>query len=133
MNDRQLIKPVIWMGSSLDDLREFPEDVREVVGYALYLAQAGSKHPDAKPLKGFKGAGVLEVVEDFNGDTYRAVYTVKFAGSVYVLHVFQKKSKQGIATPKQDIDLIKERLKRAQEHYAELPSKSKEKTNDPRD
>jgi phage-related protein len=89
------------------------------VGYALYLAQCGEKHPSAKPLKGFKGAGVLEVVEDFDGDTYRAVYTVKLEAVVYVLHVFQKKSKQGIATPKQDINLIEMRLKRAQEHHAE--------------
>ncbi|HEY9641076.1 MAG TPA: type II toxin-antitoxin system RelE/ParE family toxin, partial [Coleofasciculaceae cyanobacterium] len=101
-----LPKPVEWVGSSLDDLKEFPEDVRQTVGYALYLAQCGEKHPSAKPLKGFRGTGVLEVVEDFDGDTYRAVYTVKLAGVVYVLHAFQKKSKQGIATPKQDIDLI---------------------------
>lgn len=115
-------KPVVWIGSSLDDLREFPEEVRGEVGYALYLAQLGSKHPSAKPVKGFKGAGVLEIVEDFDGDTYRAVYTVKLAGVVYVLHAFQKKSKQGIATPKQDINLIKERLKRAQEAHAEYSS-----------
>ncbi len=76
------------------------------MGYALYLAQCGEKHPDAKPLKGFKGAVILEVVEDFDTDTYRAVYTVKFEGVVYVLHAFQKKSKRGIATPKQDIELI---------------------------
>lgn len=95
------LKPVEWVGSSLKDLKEFSEDVQQVMGYALYLAQCGEKHPLAKPLKGFKGAGVLEVIEDFNGDTYRAVYTVKLAGVVYVLHVFQKKSKQGIATPKQ--------------------------------
>lgn len=107
------------MGKSLEDLRDFPEEVQQVVGYALYLAQCGEKHPSAKPLKGFKGAGLLEVVEDFDGDTYRAVYTVKLAGVIYVLHAFQKKSKQGIATPKQDIELIEARLKRAKEHYAE--------------
>ncbi len=95
----------------LEDLKEFPEEVRGEVGYALYLAQTGSRHPNAKPLKGFGGARVLEIVEDYAGDTYRAVYTVKLAGIVYVLHAFQKKSKQGIATPKRDIDLIKERLK----------------------
>jgi phage-related protein len=83
----------------------------------LYQAQCGEKHPDAKPLKGFQGAGVLEVVEDFDGDTYRAVYTVRFVGVVYVLHVFQKKSKRGIATPKPDMDLVEGRLKRAKEHY----------------
>ncbi|AFZ16141.1 type II toxin-antitoxin system RelE/ParE family toxin [Allocoleopsis franciscana] len=114
-----LLKPVEWVGSSLEDLKDFPEEVQQVVGYALYLAQCGEKHPSAKPLKGFKGARVLEVVEDFDGDTYRTVYTVKLAGVIYVLHAFQKKSKQGIATPKQDIDLIETRLKRAQEHYAE--------------
>lgn len=113
------LKPVEWIGSSLNDLKEFPDEVQQVVGYALYIAQCGDKHPAAKPLKGFKGAGVVEVVEDFDGDTYRAVYTIKFADVVYVLHSFQKKSKQGIATPKQDMDLIEARLKRAKEHYAE--------------
>jgi phage-related protein len=112
------LKPVEWVGSSLKDLKEFPEEVRQDIGYALYLAQCGDKHPSAKPLKGFKGGGVLEVVENFDGDTYRAVYTVKLAGTLYVLHAFQKKSKQGIATPKQDIDLIAARLKCAQEHYS---------------
>ena len=113
------LKPVEWVGRSLEDLKDFPEEVQQVVGYALYLAQCGEKHPSAKPLKGFKGTGVLEVVEDFDGDTYRAVYTVKLAGIIYVLHAFQKKSKQGIATPQQDIELIETRLKRAKEHYAE--------------
>jgi len=112
------LKPVEWVGSSLEDVKAFPEEVRQSVGYALYLAQCGEKSPSAKPLKGFKGAGVLEVVEDFDKDTYRAVYTVKFAGVVYVLHAFQKKSKQGIATPKHDIELIEARLKRAKDHYA---------------
>lgn len=87
------------------------------MGYALYRAQCGEKHSDAKPLKGFKGASTLEMVEDFDGDTYRVVYTLKFEGIVYVLHAFQKKSKHGIATPKQDVELIKARLKRAKEHY----------------
>ncbi len=85
------LKPLEWISSSRNDLREFPEDVQQSIGFALYRAQLGSKHPDAKPLKGFKGSGVLEVVEDFDGDTYRAVYTVKFEGVVYVLHAFQKK------------------------------------------
>ncbi|MEB3177504.1 MAG: type II toxin-antitoxin system RelE/ParE family toxin [Nostocaceae cyanobacterium] len=125
------LKPVEWVGSSLDDLREFPEEVQQVMGYALYLAQCGDKHDCAKPLKGFKGAGVLEVVEDFDGDTYRAVYTVKLQGVVYVLHAFQKKSKHGIATPKQDIELIEARLKRVKEHYSQNYSqKSKEGKND---
>ena len=92
--------------------------MQDVFGYALYLAQVGKKHPDAKPLRGFGGASVLEVVEDWRSDTYRAVYTARFTEAVYVLHVFQKKSKQGIATPKSDLDLISERLKRAQEFHA---------------
>lgn len=111
------LKPVEWIASSLNDLKDFPEEVQQVMGYALYRAQCGEKHPNAKPLKGFKGAATLEVVEDFDKDTYRAVYTIEFEGIVYVLHAFQKKSKRGIKTPKQDIDLIKARLKRAKEHY----------------
>ena len=91
-------KPLFWLGSTQDDLRAFPQEVRQVMGYALYLAQMGEKHSDAKPLKGFGGAGVLEVVDDHAGDTYRAVYTVKFADVVYVLHAFQKKSRRGSAT-----------------------------------
>lgn len=106
-------KPVVWLGNTLDELRKFPEEVRDEMGYALYLAQVGDKHPTAKPLKGFGGAGVLEIVDNYDGDTYRTVYTVKLAGVVYVLHAFQKKSKKGIATPKKDIDLIKKRLKLA--------------------
>ena len=90
-----------------------PEEVQDVFGYALHLAQHGGKHPDAKPLRGFPGGKTLEVVEDFQQDAYRAVYTVEFAGRVYVLHCFQKKSKAGIATPKQDVALIKARLQAA--------------------
>lgn len=116
-------KPVRWMGSSRDDLREFPKDVQRSVGSALWAAQTGEKAPYVKPLKGFAGAGVLEVVSDFDGDTYRAVYTVRFAGAVYVLHAFQKKSKRGIATPKNEIEKIEQRLKRAKEDY-ELWQKS---------
>ncbi len=93
-----------------------PDDVKDVFGFALHLAQVGKKHDQAKPLKGFGGAGVLEVVEDHIGDTFRAVYTVKLANAVYVLHCFQKKSTRGIETPKPDIDLIRERLKAAQTH-----------------
>jgi phage-related protein len=96
-------KPLEWVRSSRDDLKGLPEDVQDEVGYALYLAQIGEKHPNAKPLKGFKGAGVLEVVDNYDGDTYRAVYTVRFAGVIYVLHAFQKKSKKGIATPPADM------------------------------
>ena len=109
-------KPVYWVGSSKKDLKEMPEDVQDVFGYALQQAQSGKKHPDAKPLKGFGGAGVLEVVEDFDSDTYRAVYTVKFGDAVYVLHCFQKKSTKGIETPQKDIELIRNRLKAAEEH-----------------
>ncbi|WP_199747236.1 MULTISPECIES: type II toxin-antitoxin system RelE/ParE family toxin [Corallococcus] len=115
---QKMARPLVWVGSSLEDLKSFPEEVRGVMGYALHLAQTGGKHPDAKPLKGFKGAGVLEVVEDFDGDTFRAVYTVKLKGVLYVLHAFQKKSRKGIKTSKQDIDLVKLRLKAAEDLHA---------------
>lgn len=111
-------KPVVWIGSSLKDLRRFPKGVRVTFGQALFDAQTGHKHPGAKPLKGFGGAGVLEVVEDDNGSTYRAVYAVRFAGIVYVLHAFQKKSKSGIATPTAEIEKVRSRLKDAEWHYA---------------
>ena len=107
-------KPLYWVGSSRKDIRGFPEDVKDAMGYALDIAQLGGKHPDAKPLVGFGGAGILEVVEDYVGNTYRAVYTVKFADAIYVLHAFQKKSKRGAKTPDRDLELIKERLKRAE-------------------
>lgn len=110
-------KPVEWIGSSRSDLRRFPPEVRRVMGQAIDDAQLGLESPVAKSLKGFGGRGVLKIVDDFDGDTYRAVYTVKFAGVIYVLHAFQKKSKKGIATPKHEIELIKARLKRAEEHY----------------
>jgi phage-related protein len=111
-------KPCEFIGSSRRELKAFPEAIREVMGYAIFLAQAGEKHSSAKPLAGFGGAGVLEVVED-DGDAYRAVYTVKFAGVVYVLHAFQKKSKKGRKTPQHDIELIRVRLKAAEQHYKE--------------
>jgi phage-related protein len=110
-------KPLLWIASTRDDLREFPSEVRQIIGYGLYLAQTGDKHLDAKPLKGFGGAGTLEIVADHDGDTYRAVYTVRFADAVYALHAFQKKSKRGIATPKREIERIRGRLRQAQEHY----------------
>jgi len=113
-------KPLKWIGSSKDDLIEFPDLVRKEMGHALYLAQIGMKAPKAKPLRGFGGAGVLEIVGDYDGDTYRAVYTVKFPGIVFVLHAFQKKSKRGIQTPMADIELIKRRLKSAGELYSEI-------------
>lgn len=111
------VKPLFWMSGSRDDLRAFPEDVKDVMGFALYQAQKGGKHVAAKPLKGFGGTGVLEIVDNHEGNTFRAVYTVKFAGAVYVLDAFQKKSKKGVKTPKGDIDRIKKRLKAAEEHY----------------
>lgn len=111
------IKTLIWVGSSRRDLKAFPDEVKDGMGYALYQAQIGQKAPTAKPLRGFGGAGVLEVVEDHQGDTYRAIYTVNFSNLVYVLHAFQKKSKKGIATPKSDLDLIIRRLKVAEEDY----------------
>jgi phage-related protein len=111
------MKPLEWIASSKKDLKEMPDLVRDNVGFALFQAQLGEKHDDAKPLKGFKGSGVLEVVDNFDGDTYRAVYTVRFEFAVYVLHVFQKKSKSGIATPKQEIELVEKRLQAAQEHH----------------
>src|SRR5256885_15981687 len=116
-------KPVRWVGRSLADVRRFPVPVRETVGFALFQAQMGGKHPSAKPLKGFHGAGVLEVVEDDDGNTYRAVYTVKFAGAVYVLHAFQKKSKKGGKTPQEEIEKVKARLKEAAKHYADRAEK----------
>ena len=112
-----MVKQIEWVSSSKQDLRQFPADVQDHVGYALYQAQVGLKHRDAKPLKGV-GPNVLEVVSRRDGDTYRAVYTVRFRAAVYVLHAFQKKAKRGIATPKREIDLIKRRLKAAERHYA---------------
>ncbi len=110
-------KPVRWVGSSKDDVSEFPPEVRRRVGVALWEAQIGRKAPYAKPLRGFGDAGVVEIVDDFDGDTFRTVYTVRFANAVYVLHAFQKKSKRGVATPKSELDLIEQRLKRAREDY----------------
>lgn len=110
-------KPLFWMGSSLKDLKSFPGEVQDVLGRALLDAQLEDKHPSAKPLHGFGGAGVLEIVDDFAGDTYRTVYTVKFKGAVHVLHAFQKKSTHGIATPEREMDLVRERYRAAEEHY----------------
>jgi len=115
MTDEPLLKPVIWVGSSHKDLRAFPDLVQDHIGYALYVAQRGGKHRDAKTLSGFGGAGVVEVIKDFRGDTFRAVYTVRYAEAVYVLHAFQKKSKTGRATPRRDIELIEQRLRDAEE------------------
>jgi phage-related protein len=112
-------RPVGWVGSAKKDFSDFPEPVQAEMGYSLFLAQMGSKSDKAKPLKGFSGAGILEIIEDHIGDTYRTVYTVRFDEAVYVLHAFQKKSKHGIAMPKSDINLIKERLKRAEQYHQE--------------
>lgn len=122
----QSLKPLIWIGTSKSDLIDFPQEVVGAIGYALYEAQKGNKHPSAKPLQGFGGAGVLEVIEDHDGDTFRAVYTVKLAARIYVLHAFQKKSKSGIATPKAIIGLVKARLKRAEEVHAAWQNELKE-------
>jgi phage-related protein len=108
------LKPLVWVGSSLHDLRAMPDVVQSRIGYALYVAQQGDKHRDAKPLRGFGGAKVLEVVIDYRSDTFRCVYTVRFARAVYVLHVFQKKSKAGRETPRADTMLIGLRLREAE-------------------
>ena len=112
----QELRTLVWIASTKKDLMGMPEDVQDTFGYTLHLVQSGKKHEQAKPLKGFGSAGVLEVVEDDVGSTYRAVYTVRLQSAVYVLHCFQKKSTRGIATPKPDLDLIRERLKAAQAH-----------------
>jgi phage-related protein len=133
MSNGEQPNPLFWVGSSKKDLKGFPLAVRRTMGFALFQAQAGGKHVDAKPLKGFGGAGVLEVVEDHQGSTFRSVYTVKFAGAVYVLHAFQKKSKKGVKTPKAELDLIRRRLKAAEEHYEEWrATQEEEEGNEPR-
>ena len=111
------LKPVEWVGSSRKDLRAFPRPVRVDIGQALYAAQMGDTDPAAKPLKGFGGTRVMEIVDRHDTNTYRAVYTAQFAEIIYVLHAFQKKSKRGVATPKTELDLIELRLKRAREDY----------------
>lgn len=117
-------KPLDWVGSSLVDLQGFPEAVQSEMGYALDVAQKGAKHPSAKPWKG-QGPGVFEVVENHDGDTYRAVYTVRFEEVVYVLHAFQKKSPSGIRTARTDIELIERRLRVAQHAYEARHAKPK--------
>jgi phage-related protein len=115
MADEPTFKPVIWVGSSRRDLRKFPEPVQDHFGYALYVAQRGGRHRDAKTLSCFGGAGVVEIIKDHRGDTFRAVYTLQYAGAVYVLHAFQKKSKLGRETPRRDIDLVRQRLREAEQ------------------
>ena len=117
MEEPHHLKRIVWIGSSKKDLASFPDDVKRVIGYALYQAQTGCKARSAKPLSGFGSAGVLEVVRDYQTDTYRAVYTIMFGDFVYVLHAFQKKSNRGVAIPKTDITRIKARLKTAEVDY----------------
>ena len=114
------VRPLFWVGSSKRDLLKLPGRVVDVFGYALFLAQTGGKHEQAKPLKGFSSAGVLEIVDDWEGNTYRAVYSVRFAESVFVLHAFQKKSKRGKSTPGRDMDLIRQRWKVAEQIAREM-------------
>src|SRR6266849_1943943 len=119
MQVREELKPVRWFGTSLKDLRSFPSAVKIEIVHALYTAQEGKTDPAAQPLKGFGGASVLEIVASHHGNAWRAVYTVSFQAAIYVLHVFQKKSAKGIATPKRQIDLIKQRLAEAERDYRE--------------
>jgi phage-related protein len=112
------LRPLLWVGSSKKDYDAFPAEVQDGLGFELYLAQDGQHPPSAKPLRGL-GSGMVELVGDFEGDTYRAVYTVRFREAVYVLHVFKKKSKRGIATPRNEIELVKRRLRTAEQDYAE--------------
>ena len=112
-------RPITWVGSSRKDLRAFPRNVRRDIGQSLYAAQQGEVDPSAKPLRGFGGASVIEIVAEDRGGTWRAVYTVRFAEAIYVLHAFQKKSKKGIATPTRDMNLIRQRLTEAERMHRE--------------
>jgi phage-related protein len=114
MRQQSELKPVVWVGSSRKDIRDFPEAVQKGVGRALQQAQQGAKPASAKPLTGFGGASVLEIRDNYDGDTFRAVYTVRFSERLYVLHVFQKKSRHGIQTAKHDLEVIHERLRAAE-------------------
>ncbi|MDZ4654267.1 MAG: type II toxin-antitoxin system RelE/ParE family toxin [Coriobacteriia bacterium] len=120
-------KEVMWIASSLRDLQAFPDSVKQAMGFALFQAQCGGKHVQAKPLKGFKGGGVLEVVEDYDGDTFRTMYTVRFSDVVYVLHSFQKKAKKGTETPKHEIDIVKARLRMAAQLHEQRAKQKKGK------
>jgi phage-related protein len=124
------VKPLRWIGSALKDVRAFPPEVRRDMGYALHAAQQGETDPAARPMKGFGGASVMEIVAPFAGDTWRAVYTVRFEDAIYVLHAFQKKSKSGIATPKKEVDLIHRRLAdAARDHEARHVPKADTRRN----
>lgn len=114
---RKDTKQIIYLGSTLKDLSKLPADVRDVFSHGIKMAASGENPPDSKPLKGFGGRNVVELIEDRKSDTYRAVYTVKFKNALYILHVFKKKNTKGIKTPKKDKDLIEKRLKDAASHY----------------
>lgn len=129
MRNEKKVKALGWIGSSKRDLKEFPSDILKEMGHALYIAQEGGKHKDAKPLKGFGSATVLEIVQNDGNGTYRTMYTVQFEEIVYVLHAFQKKSKTGIKTPKKDMDLVEKRLKGAQQEYKEWLIRQKSRGN----
>ena len=118
-SDRPAPRPCLFIGASRRELKALPDEFQDEIGHALYEVQCGGKPVSAKPLKGFGGGGVLEIVENFDGNTYRAVYTVRFATVVYVLRAFQKKSKKGVATPKTEIELIKARLQAAHDDHRE--------------
>lgn len=118
MNEKSARRPLFWEGSAKRDFKRFPIAVQKDMGVALFVAQLGGAPPSAKPWKGL-GPGVYELVEDFRGDAYRAVYTVRIAGRIHVLHAFQKKSKSGIKTPKPDVDLIERRLKAVLERHGD--------------
>jgi phage-related protein len=120
-------KPTHWIGSSKKDVKEFPKEVRQEIGFSLYAAECGEALVNSVPLVGFGGAKVLEIIVPHDGDAYRAVYTVKFRLAVYVLHAFQKKSKRGDKTPQPDMDLIRGRLKLAERHYRATYEKQEEK------
>ena len=120
MIDDTRLKPVVWVASSLRDFRAFPGEVKSEMGYALFVAQCGGRHRKVKTLKGYGGGAVVEIVEDHDGETFRTIYTVRFASAVYVLHAFQKKSKKGIATPQADLRLIDQRLRDAERLHEEM-------------
>lgn len=119
------MRKVIWIGSSYEDLKEFPTPVRNAMGYALFLAQDGKKHPNAKILSGMGNAKIIEIKQNDQSGTYRLIYTLEIEEHVFVLHAFQKKSKSGIATPKKEIDIIKNRLKEVKAIYQELKKRKK--------
>ena len=129
MKDNNEIKALVWVGGSKKDFLKFPVEVLQVFGFALHLAQSGETSPIAKPFKGV-GGGVIELVERYDTDTYRAIYTIRFEDAVYVLHAFQKKAKKGTRTPMKDVDLIRQRLRRAEEIHASASRKERKNDQD---